>query len=121
MLMVPVVLTELLSDPELPSEVGGTLSEVPMIDIEPGYWPRAGALDRYGLLPSTVTGIRALVTYVTTLGSRRAVRCRPASNRIGSPGVSSPNQPCRLDGIVCVLEYEMAFLPLSGPADSGLG
>ena len=43
-LMVPVVLTELLSDPKLPSEVGETLSEVPMIDIEPGYWYRAGAL-----------------------------------------------------------------------------
>jgi len=42
--MVPVVLTELLSDPKLPSEVGGTLSEVPMIDIEPGYWQRAGTL-----------------------------------------------------------------------------
>src|SRR5215469_8356218 len=43
-LMVPVVLTELLSDPKLPSEVAETLSEVPMIGIEPGYWQRAGAL-----------------------------------------------------------------------------
>lgn len=43
-LMVPVVLTELLSDPELPSGVAETLSEVPMIEIEPGYWQRAGVL-----------------------------------------------------------------------------
>jgi predicted nucleic acid-binding protein len=43
-LMVPVVLTELLSDPKLPSGVAETLSEVPMIEIEPGYWQRAGAL-----------------------------------------------------------------------------
>jgi len=43
-LMVPVVLTELLSDPKLPSEVAKTLSEVPMIEIEPGYWQRAGGL-----------------------------------------------------------------------------
>ena len=43
-LMVPVVLTELLSDPKLPSGVAGTLSEVPMIEIEPGYWQRAGVL-----------------------------------------------------------------------------
>ena len=43
-LMIPVVLTELLSDPELPSEVAETLAEVPMIDIEAGYWQRAGAL-----------------------------------------------------------------------------
>ena len=43
-LMVPVVLTELLSDPKLPSEVAETLSEVPMIEIEAGYWQRAGIL-----------------------------------------------------------------------------
>jgi predicted nucleic acid-binding protein len=43
-LMVPVVLTELLSDPSLLSEVGETLSEVPLIEIKFGYWQRAGAL-----------------------------------------------------------------------------
>jgi predicted nucleic acid-binding protein len=43
-LMVPVVLTELLSDPKLPSTIAETLSEVPLIEIEPGYWQRAGAL-----------------------------------------------------------------------------
>jgi predicted nucleic acid-binding protein len=42
--MVPVVLTELLSDPRLPSGVAETLSEVPLIEIEPGYWQRAGRL-----------------------------------------------------------------------------
>jgi len=42
--MVPVVLTELLSDPKLPSAVAETLSEVPAIEIAPGYWQRAGAL-----------------------------------------------------------------------------
>ena len=43
-LMVPVVLTELLSDPKLSSAVAETLSEVPMIDIASGYWQRAGVL-----------------------------------------------------------------------------
>jgi len=43
-LMVPVVLTELLSDPNLSPNVSRVLSEVPQIDIEPGYWNRAGAL-----------------------------------------------------------------------------
>ncbi len=43
-LMVPVVLTELLSDPELPSAVAKTLSDVPLIEIGAGYWERAGAL-----------------------------------------------------------------------------
>jgi predicted nucleic acid-binding protein len=43
-LMVPVVLTELLSDPDLPSSVVKTLSDVPLIAMEIGYWQRAGAL-----------------------------------------------------------------------------
>jgi predicted nucleic acid-binding protein len=43
-LMIPAVLTELLSDPGLPTAVAETLAEVPMIDLEPGYWQRAGAL-----------------------------------------------------------------------------
>lgn len=43
-LMVPVVLTELLSDPKLPSGVAGTLSEVPLVEIGTGYWQRAGVL-----------------------------------------------------------------------------
>ena len=42
--MVPIVLTELLSDPKLPSGVAETLSEVPLIEIESGYWQRAGTL-----------------------------------------------------------------------------
>ena len=42
--MVPAVLTELLSDPSLPSQVAETLCEVPLIEISPGYWQRAGAL-----------------------------------------------------------------------------
>ena len=34
-LMVPVVLTEVLSDPKLPSEVSQTLSELPLIEVAP--------------------------------------------------------------------------------------
>ncbi len=40
--MVPVVLTELLSDPKLPTGVAETLSEVPLVEIGSGYWQRAG-------------------------------------------------------------------------------
>jgi predicted nucleic acid-binding protein len=43
-LMAPVVLTELLSDPKLPSGVVKTLSEVPLMEIVSGYWQRAGVL-----------------------------------------------------------------------------
>src|ERR1035437_370618 len=43
-LMVPVVLTEVLSDPKLSSEVSQTLSELPLIELRPDYWQRAGEL-----------------------------------------------------------------------------
>ena len=43
-LMVPAILTEVLSDPKLPAEVSQTLSELPLIELEPGYWQRAGEL-----------------------------------------------------------------------------
>ncbi|MBI2815573.1 MAG: PIN domain-containing protein [Acidobacteria bacterium] len=42
--MVPVVLTELLSDPKLPSGVAKALIEVPLIEIRSDFWQRAGAL-----------------------------------------------------------------------------
>lgn len=42
--MAPVVLTELLSDPKLPSDVAKILLEIPLIEIEFEYWQRAGAL-----------------------------------------------------------------------------
>ena len=47
--MVPPVLTELLSDPALSASVARTLSDLPLIDIGPGYWQRAGRL-RAGVL-----------------------------------------------------------------------
>jgi predicted nucleic acid-binding protein len=43
-LMVPVVLAELLSDPKLPSNTAARLCEMPMVEIEAGYWERAGGL-----------------------------------------------------------------------------
>ena len=42
--MVPVVLSELFSDPKLPSGVAETLSQVPMLEVASGYWQRAGLL-----------------------------------------------------------------------------
>ena len=43
-LMAPVVLTELLSDPKPSKNVRPLLTAVPLIEIRPGYWERAGAL-----------------------------------------------------------------------------
>lgn len=42
--MAPAVLTEILSDPKLPSSVAKSLSQLPLIEITAGYWGRAGAL-----------------------------------------------------------------------------
>lgn len=42
--MVPVVLTELLSDASLPSHVVKTISDLPLLEVASGYWRRAGAL-----------------------------------------------------------------------------
>jgi len=39
-----VVLTELLSDASLPSDVAETISELPLLEVASGYWQRAGAL-----------------------------------------------------------------------------
>jgi predicted nucleic acid-binding protein len=43
-LMIPAVLTELLSDPLLDTADAQTLAAVPVIDLQPGYWHRAGFL-----------------------------------------------------------------------------
>lgn len=42
--MVPPVLTELLGDPKLPSDTAEILAGVPLVEIGPGYWQRAGEL-----------------------------------------------------------------------------
>jgi predicted nucleic acid-binding protein len=42
--MAPVVLTELLGDPRLPSDVAETLIHIPVVEVEAGYWERAGSL-----------------------------------------------------------------------------
>jgi|SRR5271155_5089013 len=43
-LMVPAVLTEVLSDPGLSSVVSHTLLDLPLMEVKSGYWQRAGAL-----------------------------------------------------------------------------
>ena len=43
-LMVPAVLTELLSDPNLPETVAQALLELPLVETRFDYWQRAGWL-----------------------------------------------------------------------------
>ena len=40
--MVPAVLSELLSDPKLTNDVEDQLCDIPLVEIEEGYWQRAG-------------------------------------------------------------------------------
>lgn len=42
--MVPPVPTEVLSDPGLRPEIARLLTEIPLVEIEPGFWRRAGKL-----------------------------------------------------------------------------
>ena len=42
--MVPIVLTEVLSDPSLLAEVASGLAALPLIEIQSGFWQRAGGL-----------------------------------------------------------------------------
>ena len=44
LVLPPIVLTELLSDPALPRSVRALLGKLPLLDIEPGFWERAGLL-----------------------------------------------------------------------------
>ena len=44
LVLPPVVLTELLSDPGLPTAVRSLLTALPQLELEPGYWERAGLL-----------------------------------------------------------------------------
>lgn len=43
-ILPPVVLTELLSDPELSRTARGAIGGLPRLDITDGYWQRAGEL-----------------------------------------------------------------------------
>ena len=42
LVLPPVVLTELLSDPKLPDKVYNILRSLPVLDTTEGYWERAG-------------------------------------------------------------------------------
>ena len=44
LVLPPVVLTELLSDPGLAAPVRSLLTALPQLQLEPGYWERAGRL-----------------------------------------------------------------------------
>ena len=42
--MAPVVLTELLSDPKLDADLAQTLAGLPLLELRNGFWERAGRL-----------------------------------------------------------------------------
>jgi predicted nucleic acid-binding protein len=43
-LMPPVVLTELMSDPALPKQVAQLLLQIPLVELSADYWHNAGTL-----------------------------------------------------------------------------
>ena len=40
----PVVVSEILSDPKLPPRLGEIVLRIPMLEVKPGFWERAGRL-----------------------------------------------------------------------------
>jgi hypothetical protein len=56
LLMPPAVLTELMSNPDLPPAAAQALLEVPPIEVESGFWVRAGQLRAKGLAQAASTG-----------------------------------------------------------------
>ncbi len=42
--MAPPVLTELLSDPDISTELSKILVQLPLVELQPGFWERAGVL-----------------------------------------------------------------------------
>jgi predicted nucleic acid-binding protein len=44
LVLPPVVLTEVLSDPGLSQNVRSLLAALPLLEVEPGFWERAGLL-----------------------------------------------------------------------------
>jgi len=44
LVLPPVVLAELLSEPSLPAALRALLTALPQLELEPGYWERAGLL-----------------------------------------------------------------------------
>ena len=75
-LMAPVVLTELLSDPRLPATVSASLRDVPLIEIADGYWQRAGeCLSDSGVeVPDPFTGKDMHAVFESTDEDRATAR-----------------------------------------------
>lgn len=46
LMLPPVVLTEVLSDPKLPVELESALGGIPLLELGDGYWTRRGELRR---------------------------------------------------------------------------
>ena len=59
LVLPPVVLTELLSDPGLTKDVRTLLAALPLLEIEPGFWERAGTL-RASILKSSTPDMAEL-------------------------------------------------------------
>lgn len=90
-ILPPVVLTELVSDPKLEASVASTLAALPLLGLVDGYWERAGAL-------------------------RARVLAKRSKARIGDALIA---QSC-LDGGVSLLTRDRDFLAFAEAAGLGL-
>jgi predicted nucleic acid-binding protein len=77
----PVVLTELLSDPAISRPVRTLLAGLPILDIEPGYWERAGLL-RASVLKQKKKA-RVADALIAQSGARESVQGSPRAKPLG--------------------------------------
>ena len=89
--MPPPVLTELLSDPELPPSVTQTLLELPLVALREGFWHRAGKL-------------------------RARALARKRKARLGDALIAQ----CCIDADIALITRDGDFKAFSGPLRTGL-
>jgi predicted nucleic acid-binding protein len=74
--MVPAVLTELLSDPGLPPEVSEMLLQIPQMEIRPGFWHSAGLLRAQVLATRRMARLGDALIAQTCVDARTALLTR---------------------------------------------
>lgn len=79
--LAPVVLTELLSDPKLPTQVARLVRQLPLLEIQDGYWQRAGLLRAAALAKKRKANLADTLIAQSCLDHNKALITRDADFR----------------------------------------
>ena len=112
--MVPVVLTELLSDASLPSNVVKAISDLPLLEITSGYWRRAGVLRAKVLATRQSASRRRPHRPELYRPKHTSDHARPGLPRVRHGGKTQPGTwPRRIPAIISSLEEQILTHVLS--------